>query len=509
MIRDAPIFTVSESSIMFMYTSIYRWCILLLLPLGLLCQGCQSRLHVLAAETPLQPCSSHTRQQPSETMVPSKRVRKGNREALATVRPQQAAVKLAKQNNKSQHTHYQENIAQLPYNELLSQFLAACAERQKLTEAQRELRETYECRLDALEQEKEMYQRNYESLLEQHNNLLVRVGKKQGKGLLYTIVCFDRVERGPSVTCHSSIRKEQTVLKKKWKAVLQHTYQQENLYQLSDAVLACQLRRERAELEKLAQKQELLEETYEYQLGALVQDKAMCQRDYEELLHEHATLRLSMPNIAFGKEAWAHYLLGDVGEEPQLPANIDMVLHSCCPFWPGHIVKDTHLLVLIPAQVNKQPFTLDLLGELVKCPHSKTWGTRFCNYASAVKTVLGQQSITYSFWLLVTRDVIPTTHYQLNADQSVSLAPHVCQAGYIEAGTLELATAVLSHHIHANEFLYPKSSLTYTRCREYVGLQTQVVVGAFSSAGLNLIDLETTENNYRGCNLGVACSRRL
>jgi hypothetical protein len=68
-----------------------------------------------------------------------------------------------------------------------------------------------------------------------------------------------------------------------------------------------------------------------------------------------------------GEVEWKYYF-GDVGPAPDLPSNMGAILDSTCPFWPGKKVRDTHLLVLIPATVNGEPFTLNLLGELIQRP---------------------------------------------------------------------------------------------------------------------------------------------
>jgi len=63
--------------------------------------------------------------------------------------------------------------------------------------------------------------------------------------------------------------------------------------------------------------------------------------------------KVSVPKIAFGKAEWKKYF-GDVGAEPPLPANLNKILYSPCPFWPGRKVLETHLLTLIPSHINKE-----------------------------------------------------------------------------------------------------------------------------------------------------------
>jgi hypothetical protein len=68
-----------------------------------------------------------------------------------------------------------------------------------------------------------------------------------------------------------------------------------------------------------------------------------------------------------GEVEWKHYF-GDIEPAPDLPSDINDILDSECPFWPDKKVRNTHLLVLMPATVNEEPLTLSLLSELVKSP---------------------------------------------------------------------------------------------------------------------------------------------
>ncbi|MFM2428289.1 MAG: hypothetical protein RL012_173, partial [Bacteroidota bacterium] len=64
--------------------------------------------------------------------------------------------------------------------------------------------------------------------------------------------------------------------------------------------------------------------------------------------------KTSIPAMAIGPKEWKQYF-GEVGAVSPLPANINEILNSSCPFWPGYQVKDTHLLVLVPATVDERP----------------------------------------------------------------------------------------------------------------------------------------------------------
>lgn len=81
--------------------------------------------------------------------------------------------------------------------------------------------------------------------------------------------------------------------------------------------------------------------------------------------------RALVASLAFGKKQWKQYL-GEIGPAPRLPAEIGEILSRPCPFWPNKQVKDTHLLVLIPAKVNDKLFSLNLLSELIQYPGEET-----------------------------------------------------------------------------------------------------------------------------------------
>ena len=109
-------------------------------------------------------------------------------------------------------------------------------------------------------------------------------------------------------------------------------------------------------------------------------------------------------NKVFGKKEWEKYF-GDIGEEPPLPANIERILNEPCSFWPGKKVKETHLLVLIPNEVNGKPFTMNYLGKLIQRPKSGH-STKYMDYSNHAKEAVGDKSYP-SHWVLMTRNIIP------------------------------------------------------------------------------------------------------
>jgi NLR family CARD domain-containing protein 3 len=213
----------------------------------------------------------------------------------------------------------------------------------------------------------------------------------------------------------------------------------------------------------------------------------------------------SIPAMAIGPKEWSQYF-GEVGSAPPLPANIDEILNSSCPFWRGKQVKDTHLLVLVPATVDGRPFTLNLLGGLIKTPQGGGSKTEYGYYDSAVQKELGTRSPRSSYWVLMTRDVLPGSRIKTYDAPKALVAAHASRLGlpYEMPDSLSAATAILLHHARTGERLYTDAPRTYTRCQEKVlGNKYPVVVGGFSSRGL-YVSCDSIVSSY----VGVSCLRK-
>jgi len=120
-----------------------------------------------------------------------------------------------------------------------------------------------------------------------------------------------------------------------------------------------------------------------------------------------------VPALAFGKAKWNTYF-GDIGQEPPLPANIDQILLSRCPFWPDKKVQDTHLLVLIPKTVNGQLLTLANLAQWIQRPKQGN-ATKFSHWYPGGNENL---SVASSYWALMTKDVLEGTRNKSYQDQT-------------------------------------------------------------------------------------------
>jgi hypothetical protein len=212
-----------------------------------------------------------------------------------------------------------------------------------------------------------------------------------------------------------------------------------------------------------------------------------------------------IPATAIGTEAWEKYF-GDVGSAPDLPSDMVTILDGPCPFWPEKLVKDTHLLVLMPATVGGVPFTLNRLGELIQRPSHGGHRTEYRYCDSDVERELGNQPSRGSYWLLMTRDALPGSRRQGYADQKALVAGYASRESmpYALPSVLEAATAILMHHAREGERLFGDDPRTYTRCQEVVdGYPT--VVGGFASSGLGVSSSSRYDDDS---SFGVACCRK-
>jgi hypothetical protein len=200
----------------------------------------------------------------------------------------------------------------------------------------------------------------------------------------------------------------------------------------------------------------------------------------------------------FGKQAWATHF-GDIGQEPPLPPDIAQILSSPCPIWSGKKTHETHILVLIPATVNGQSFTLKSLGELIKNP--KTGPATKYSYSN-----LGEYQdtpVSQSYWTLMSRDVLDGSRKQNYKTQYAQVATLAQSTGiaYVVPKVLEAATCVLMHHVSTGQKIFTDSPHTYTRCQEFYSVKNEhkLVVGGFSSGGLCVIhDFYDAENDGVG-----------
>jgi|GEM_PF-1777286 len=193
----------------------------------------------------------------------------------------------------------------------------------------------------------------------------------------------------------------------------------------------------------------------------------------------------------FGKAEWEKYF-GEVGKEPPLPEDIDDILNSPCPFSENESVKvkDTHMLVLIPATVNGENLTLDKLGELIKNPKCGR-KARYRYYDdSETKKQCGQEKIGVSRWVLMTKDVLPGSKGMSLQSQRKLVSEY---KDYHVPQIAEASVCILMEYIQSGTYLFSASKAkpdspsasTYTLCEETLKYTSKVdysvMVGAFDT----------------------------
>lgn len=201
-----------------------------------------------------------------------------------------------------------------------------------------------------------------------------------------------------------------------------------------------------------------------------------------------APVKFTLPTIAFGKELWVK-CIGDVGVEPPLSPDIHQVLQSPCPFFLGKKVIDTHLLTLIPKTVNRKPLTLNSLEKLMKRTQQGST-IQYSYYSEEIKKKYGNASPASSYWVLLTKDVIPESRSKSYDDQKQLLKTYCqrAQVAYEVPHLLEAATIIFLEYLRTGKRLYSDNPWTYTRCEERVSSNSDsgLFVGGFSEKGLDV-----------------------
>jgi energy-coupling factor transporter ATP-binding protein EcfA2 len=347
----------------------------------------------------------------------------------------------------------------------------AASERARLIEVMENQKQTIESQLTAL---KAAHQKAQKMLQEEkeHDNKRYAEQVEKLKGELAEGI-RKKIE---SVSLQKLSSEEREQLLNREQLALRHEHEEK-----LSAVRKEQEASEQA-YEALLEKQQTSQHALQASLEARIAELSRRQAEEGEQLQS-----LRIPAMAFGPQEWKQYY-GEVGRPvPDLPSGIDETLDSACPFWPDKKIRDTHLLVLLPATVDGAPFTLNLLKELVKRPKSGGHRTEYRYYdGHAVQERIGNNALDRSYWLLMTRDILPESRCNTYAGQKALIVDYASRTGlpYELPKALEAATAILTHYVRSGERLYSDDPLTFTRCQELIDGKYSVVVGEFESSGL-------------------------
>jgi hypothetical protein len=228
-------------------------------------------------------------------------------------------------------------------------------------------------------------------------------------------------------------------------------------------------------------------------------------------MYPEPTFRQKHDELVFGKQAWEYYF-DEIGIEPTLPLNINTILDTSCPFWHGKKIRDTHLLMLIPAKVNGKHFSLNLLEMLIRHPQNNGYKAQYRHYDRHIRQKIGGYAPLQSYWILMTRDILPNSSDKCYQEQQKLVDNHANSTSlpYKLPNALEAATTILMHHVRKGEYLFSNAPRTYTRCKEWVGYADNkclpTTVGGSYFAGL---DIDYDFHFSRSDDLGTACCLRL
>lgn len=223
----------------------------------------------------------------------------------------------------------------------------------------------------------------------------------------------------------------------------------------------------------------------------------------------------------FSAKEWETFF-GKVDPSPEIPLNIENIWQSQCPVFRQKRVYETHMLVYIPATVNNKPLTLKSIGEVTKRYFSNTTEAGYRCPWDAHVAALGDKSIDRSYWVLMTKDILPHSGDQDNSGHAyqarVMSVALDARAPYAVPRTLEAAICIL-----AQRFSFPVNSKTglldshtFTLCQEKIQGRIMIVGGLalnkrynpFFKAGL-YINYFTPPPSYDIDRIGVAPVRKL
>lgn len=204
------------------------------------------------------------------------------------------------------------------------------------------------------------------------------------------------------------------------------------------------------------------------------------------------------------KQVFAHWIqfqyLGTVDDVPSLPPTIQDILKSPCKFWPDKTVGETHMCILIPSRLALRTHKgysaiRNNLGNFDKAIKSQK-GLGYRSIWEPILTILGKKGVDKSYWVLMTRDVIPGSR-DMSYDRQKQLVESA--AGYRMPDALEAVVCILSeHHSSKQQRLFGDNPGTFTNCQEEI-IGCPLAVGDFTDQGL-----QVTISSYAAPSIGAA-----
>ena len=159
------------------------------------------------------------------------------------------------------------------------------------------------------------------------------------------------------------------------------------------------------------------------------------------------------------------------------------------------MVEETHLLTLIPQIVKGKLLTFNSLEKLIKHP-KQGQATQYKCCWDEIKKEHGDIPLQASYWVLLTKDVIPESRDKSYDDQVQLVAKYSEQAkvAYEVPRLLETAVSLFMEYVQTGTRLYSDKPSTYTRCQESV-FHSPSLVGNFAAGGLDVDDLSNPDSD--------------
>jgi hypothetical protein len=207
--------------------------------------------------------------------------------------------------------------------------------------------------------------------------------------------------------------------------------------------------------------------------------------------------------LAFGNDKWAHCFGPDViKDEPfgedfaSLPwSEVIADFRNIKKVFPGRKATDCLMLVRLPKTLNGG-LSINCLGALAKLYFRQNDD----GYKSIAefRGLHANRSIEKSYWVLMTKDVLPGSRNQsfIKQQQIVANLANQSLRGYRVPGALEAITCIFSQYFGSKIRLFSDKPETYTRCLDRTfthrfldrTFSDRLAVGGFAPAGLNVED---------------------
>lgn len=237
------------------------------------------------------------------------------------------------------------------------------------------------------------------------------------------------------------------------------------------------------------------------QLSNLIHPKSrMEESEAHEILRENF----------FGTVAWQvafHPDPGNIRPVPPIPASVTReLLESPCPIYSGELVKDSHILVLVPSEVDGQKLTPLRLAEL--CQGARVFD-RLHSDENWETMPFASLNLSRSKWVLMPKglDSSPLSNARGLFGKDIDAQNEVLAAQfpqYRDVTVVELFAAAALYCAINGKALF---GMDYLRCNDESPKGGRICVGRFSQPGFRITTDDKASRDFT--NVGRAISYRL